>query len=215
MALHHACGIRGPFRRATRTRYIRAILIILLAFFFVDLLSLSWILSRQPPSSTLHSPRQVERIYIASIHWNNEAVLRSNWHKAVTDLAKHFGPQNIYISLLESGSLDDTKGALRSLDADLEQLSVPRTVILDETTHADELAKAPASSGWIDTSRGKKELRRIPYLSRLRNLSLQPLAQLAANGTVFDKVLFLNDVVFTVGSMVDSAMSVYLCHLLD
>ena len=53
-------------------------------------------------------------------------------------------------------------------------------------------------SGWIDTPRVRKELRRIPYLSRLRNWTLEPLQELAQQGEKFDKVLFLNDVVFTV-----------------
>lgn len=75
-----------------------------------------------------------------------------------------------------------------------------RTIVLDETTHAEQLAKPPAPTGWIDTPRGKRELRRIPYLSGLRNRSLKPLAEVALNGVTFDKVLFLNDVVFTVPS---------------
>lgn len=200
MAPHLARGIHLPFRRATRLRYLRATLVVFLIFFFGDILSLSWLLSRQPPPAPLHSSQPVDRIYIASIHWNNELVLRSNWNKAVLELAKHLGPENIYISIYESGSLDDSKGALRLLDAELGQLGVPRTVILDETTHADELAKPPASPGWIDTPRDTKELRRIPYLSRLRNTSLKPLVALASNGTTFDKILFLNDVVFSVSS---------------
>ncbi|KAA6410976.1 MAG: polysaccharide export (CAP59) [Lasallia pustulata] len=176
-------------------RSSRAILLVLLLSFLLDFLSLSRILSRRPPPATVHSP--VQRIYITAIHWNNEVVLQSNWNKAVLELAKHLGPENIYISIYESGGWDDSKGALRSLDAELGQLGVPRTVILDETTHADELATPPASSGWIDTPRGKNELRRIPYLSKLRNTALKPLLALAANGTTFDKLLFLNDVVFT------------------
>jgi hypothetical protein len=49
--------------------------------------------------------------------------------------------------------------------------------------------------GWIYTSREKLELRRIPYLARMRNKVLEPLE----NGNVtFDRVLFLNDVVFSV-----------------
>ena len=196
MARHLVCRI--PFRRATRMRSSRAILLVLLLSFLLDFLSLSRILSRRPPPATVHSP--VQRIYITAIHWNNEVVLKSNWNKAVLELAKHLGPENIYISIYESGSWDDSKGALRSLDAELGQLGVPRTVILDETTHADELATPPGSSGWIDTPRGKNELRRIPYLSKLRNTALKPLLALAANGTTFDKLLFLNDVVFTVCS---------------
>ena len=41
------------------------------------------------------------------------------------------------------------------------------------------------------------ELRRIPYLARLRNLVMEPLFELRESGVVFDKILFLNDVVFT------------------
>lgn len=113
------------------------------------------------------------------------------------DLVKYFGPENVYISIYESGSWDDSKGALRLLDNDLQELGVRRTITLDDTTHANEIQK-PSAAGWIDTSRGKKELRRIPYLSILRNLSLKPLAGLAQENIKFDKVLFLNDVVFTV-----------------
>lgn len=143
-----------------------------------------------------------ERIYIASIHWNNEAVLRSKWIEAVVNTIKVLGPENFYVSVYESGSWDDTKGALRVLNSTLEDLGVQRSIILDESTHLDEISKPPGSSqGWIDTSRGKRELRRIPYLAKLRNISLKPLADLALRGIKFDKILFLNDVVFTVGCL--------------
>jgi len=115
----------------------------------------------------------------------------------VLELAEHLGPENIYISSYESGSFDNTEGALRELDAALERMGVQKTIVLDKTTHREEVEKTPTGEGWIDTPKGK-ELRRIPYLSRLRNLSLKPLAELAAKGVTFDKILFLNDVVFTV-----------------
>jgi len=110
---------------------------------------------------------------------------------------EYFGAHNVHISIYESGSWDESKDALRALDNDLEDLGVKRTITLEQSTHADELQK-PITAGWIETPRGKKELRRIPYLSKLRNLSLQPLNELAAGGIKFDKVLFLNDVVFKV-----------------
>ncbi|KAG8529677.1 uncharacterized protein KY384_005158 [Bacidia gigantensis] len=141
---------------------------------------------------------QSHRVFITSIHWNNEKILRSSWNAAVISLVQYFGPSNVYISIYESGSWDDTKGALRQLDEELATLNVPRSVILDETTHAQILEKGPDAEGWIDTKAGKKELRRIPYLSRLRNLALQPLTDLdKENSTRFDKTLFLNDVAFT------------------
>lgn len=117
----------------------------------------------------------------------------------MVDTVKVLGVENVYVSVYESGSWDDSKGALRVLNATLEQIGVRRSIVLDESTHLDEIAKVPGPSGWIDTPRGKKELRRIPYLSKLRNISLKPLADLAVQGIKFDKILFLNDVVFTVG----------------
>jgi len=124
--------------------------------------------------------------------------MRSHWNSAVVNLIKALGPENVYVSIYESGSWDDSKGALRDLDTELAHLGVRKTIVLDETTHLDEIQKEPAASGWIDTPRGKKELRRIPYLAKLRNLSIKPLEQLQSSGEHFDKVLFLNDVIFTV-----------------
>ncbi|KAE8371617.1 glycosyltransferase family 69 protein [Aspergillus bertholletiae] len=146
-------------------------------------------------------PHHFERIFVASTHWNNEAILRSHWNNAMIELVKTWGPENIFVSIFESGSWDDTKGALRDLDHELDRLGVRRNLTLSEITHQDEIS-GPLGDGWIDTPRGQKELRRIPYLARLRNLTLRPLEDLARNGIVFDKVLFLNDVIFTVDDVV-------------
>lgn len=117
------------------------------------------------------------------------------------DLARYFGAENIYVRVLEIGSWDDSKGALRQLDEQLAHLDVGRTIELDETTHKDEISRVPADHepGWIWTRRGKKELRRIPYLAALRNRVMDSMLELERNsGRRFDKVVWLNDVVFTV-----------------
>ena len=111
--------------------------------------------------------------------------------------------ENVYFSLYESGSWDNTKGALWELDERLEKLGVERRVVLEETTHVDEISRTPRieEEGWIVTPRGKKELRRIPFLARARNRVLEPLFELQAGGgqnRSFDRLLFLNDVIFTV-----------------
>ena len=138
-----------------------------------------------------------ERIYIASIHWNNEAILRSHWIPAVLSLVKEIRGENVFVSIQESGSWDDSKGALTYLDSELEKAGIRRKIILDPTTHLDEINNSPANSGWIMTPRNKMELRRIPYLAGLRNLVLEPLHRMKESGEIFDKILFLNDVVFT------------------
>lgn len=180
-------------------RRLLSIAVLLLAFFdFLNVLSTQNALARARSTAGLSDHVNSQKIYISSTHWNNEYILRNYWIDSVVALAKHFGPTNVYISVYESGSWDDSKGALRQLDALLDSLQVNRTIVLDETTHSDEISKQPASTGWIVTPRGKTELRRIPYLSRMRNLSLQSLEGLAKDGLRFDKILFLNDVVFTV-----------------
>lgn len=144
--------------------------------------------------------RRRERIYIASMHWNNAEVLRNYWNDAVIQLTETFGADNVFVSIYESGSWDDSKEALQTLDAELEKRNVPRRVEVSDTTHYDEITKPKEErgEGWIDTSRGERELRRIPYLAKLRNKTIQDLVELSKKGTTFDKVLFLNDVVFTV-----------------
>ncbi|RDL36723.1 uncharacterized protein BP5553_06075 [Venustampulla echinocandica] len=138
------------------------------------------------------------------MHWNNERIIRDHWSAAVLDLVTHFGPENVYISIVEGGSWDDTKGALRELDLDLERMGVERGIEMFNATHKDEIERTrdPAEEGWIWTSRGRKELRRIPYLAGIRNRVMDKLRYLAertdGRGKLhFDKILWLNDVIFT------------------
>lgn len=190
--------LRLKLRRMTRLHAVKYFLIFCVLTSLLELFHLRRIFLFSLDSSLTPLFRQ-ERVFIASTHWNSEAVIRSHWNSAVLDLIREIGLDHVHVSIYESGSWDDSKGALRELAVVLDELGVSKTVILDKTTHVDEIENPPTPSGWIDTSRGKKELRRIPYLSKLRNLSLQPLYDLEASGRRFDKILFLNDVVFNVG----------------
>lgn len=189
--------IRRPLVRTT----IRCILSILLVRVVTEVFIVHHRLSQAaerlvgPPA-----PPPPTRLFIAALHWNNEPILRSHWNDAVVEVAKAFGPENVFVSVYESGSWDNSKGALSELDRRLGDMGVQKRIILDKTTHKDEMQAAPSENGWIETPRGATELRRIPYLSRLRKISLSPLLELSTNGTQFDQVLFLGDVVFTVSS---------------
>ncbi|EGS21769.1 uncharacterized protein CTHT_0036360 [Thermochaetoides thermophila DSM 1495] len=149
--------------------------------------------------AVLHEPI---RVFIASLHWNNEKILRNGWNKGVVDLVNTLGHDNVFVSVYESGSWDKSKDALRELDQELGRIGVGRKIVLEETTHADLIKGPPEKEGWIEVSEGAMALRRIPYLSKLRNISLQPLLELAANGTSFHYVLFLGDVFFTVEDII-------------
>ncbi|KAM0163331.1 hypothetical protein ACHAPG_001255 [Botrytis cinerea] len=144
------------------------------------------------------------------MHWNNELILRSHWSAALLDLVRHLGVDNVYISIVESGSWDNTKGALRDLDVELEKLGVERSIELLNITHKDEVERVPDpdEEGWIQTNRTRKELRRIPYLAKLRNRVMDKLKKLAdkrdgQGKRSFDKILWLNDVIFTTEDVVN------------
>ncbi|KAF2631871.1 glycosyltransferase family 69 protein [Macroventuria anomochaeta] len=180
--------------RVLRRRPIKQVLI--LVFILFNIFEVAQILRCLSSPTNEPVTQRSERVYIASIHWNNERILRSHWNDAVIALANALGRENVFVTVYESGSWDDSKGALRELDMALAAHKIRRNITLSETTHLDEISVVNRGSGWIDTPRGRRELRRIPYLSRLRNWTLEPLQELARQGERFDKVLFLNDVVF-------------------
>ncbi|CAI9633307.1 unnamed protein product [Alternaria burnsii] len=142
-------------------------------------------------------PRNTKRVYIASQHWNDARLLREHWNNALVALVQELGIENVFVSIYESGSYDDSKAVLGELDTVLEDLQIRRSIQLSETSHADEIAQQPTEHGWVKAPDGRDYKRRIPFLASIRNRVLQPLERLTAEGEHFDIILFLNDVVFT------------------
>ncbi|EKG11785.1 hypothetical protein MPH_11281 [Macrophomina phaseolina MS6] len=194
-----------PRRYSRLSRLPRTILfdllpVLLLFWSLVEVLSIRRALQAvdQAAEHDAETYPQGEKVFISSIHLHDEQLLRDHWNAALLSLVEALGPSNVYVSIYESNSLDNTKGALRDLGEALDRAGVPNTIVLDESTRADELRDADAGGdGWITTPAGDKEKRRIPYLARLRNRALAPLHELDAQGQRFDRVLFLNDVVYT------------------
>ncbi|RYO80209.1 hypothetical protein DL766_009329 [Monosporascus sp. MC13-8B] len=197
------------YRRFRRT-YLRPLLLVLGVVFLID--AIRFVRSR--PHTHRTEPRADRRspaspagnttVFIVSVHRNTELIQREAWNNAVLDIVKHLGPENVHFSAVESGSQDGTKDALVDLKAALDESHVSNTVSLGMTVweQLDEIAARPPSDGprepgWIwNKAESQYELRRIPYLSRVRNQAMAPLRQLKAEGKHFDKVLWLNDVVF-------------------
>ncbi|KAK3049285.1 hypothetical protein LTR09_009463 [Extremus antarcticus] len=188
-----------PYRhvptRSSTTRLARYIIILLLLWTVINVVQVRLALAQ--PSEEPLKPLGSERIFIASVNRNNEAVLRSNWTASVLELAKQIGHDNVFISIEESGSWDKTQELLTNLAHDLDDAGIRAHVVLDGTSHEQEVNQVPAETGWVWTPRRRMELRRIPYLSKQRNKGLQPLYEMAEAGERFDKILFLGDVVFT------------------
>lgn len=147
--------------------------------------------------------RHLNSIYIASVQYNSDVILKAHWIPSLLQLVKELQAVDltVYVSIYESGSEDGTKDTLSKLAASLKTLSINHTVHLDNETHAAAIEKSlsstSTSSGWLRTRYGK-ELRRIFYLADIRNRALEPLRALNQAGIRFDKVLYLNDVVYSV-----------------
>jgi hypothetical protein len=206
--------IRFRVRRLLASRILRFV-VLLSAFLVVfEVLAIRHKLRQaasQPPPKFA-----ARKIFVASIHWTDERILRDYWIQAVANLAKDIGSEDVFVSVFESGSLDNTKGALQELDTLLEVIGAPHKIVLDETTHQDEVSRTPAERGWIQMpqtksyrenwtewftlEKGSWQPRRIPYLATVRNRVMEPLLEQQKKGVVYDKILWLNDVVFRVCS---------------
>ncbi|KAF2767117.1 putative polysaccharide export protein [Teratosphaeria nubilosa] len=204
--------LRLRWRRLALHRFGLTLALVLMLWTLFDVLSIRNAISLEaakPPP-----PFANERIFIASIHWTSEAVLRDSWAPGVAALARAIGPDNVFISIYESGSFDSTKEVLELLKTDLDQSGIPHRIVLDEATHRDEVEKPPAENGWIQMpltkqyrenwtewftlDKGTWVPRRIPYLADKRNVAMAPLKEMKEQeGKMFDRVLWLNDVVFT------------------
>ncbi|KAK6226812.1 hypothetical protein QIS74_00367 [Colletotrichum tabaci] len=193
-------GLRLSARRLLRSRGLRNLVLVFAVYTFLDALRVQRIVTGAPRHDPTR-PRRTERVYIAGMHYNDAALIREHWAGAVLALVDALGRDNVFVSVYESGSWDDSKAALRALDEELERRGVRRNVVLDDRSHLEEVEAVPADGeereGWIRTARGRREMRRIPFLARLRNLTLKDLWARGEEGEVFDKVIFLNDVVFT------------------
>ena len=208
--------VRRSYRRSSLSRrLLRILLYVSGALLVLDLLTIlkhhrefsnNLTSHTYTSSALLPTPVQNQKVFIVAQFWTNARVISERWGQALLDLVGVLGKENVYVSILESGSLDNTKEVLKILDDVLGQNNIPHVTILDPTTHADEISVGPLDNqgnprqGWIQTTsvgtQWGKELRRIPYLARLRNTALQPLFTSHDQGQNFDKVLFLNDVVF-------------------
>ena len=204
---------RGLRILARRIRpYQRQVLAGLLVLFCLDTLFLlqSRPTTQRPPirthAETLAAANTT--VFIASVHRNTEDILAGTWNDAVVHLISTLGAENVYFSAVESGSQDATKRALRQLRSRLDAMNAPNNITLGMTLweQMDELASRPdpekaRQEGWIWNARDRRyEMRRIPYLSRVRNQAMEPLKALRAQGRHFDRILWINDVVFDVGS---------------
>ncbi|KAJ7816249.1 cryptococcal mannosyltransferase 1-domain-containing protein [Mycena leptocephala] len=104
----------------------------------------------------------------------------------VTKLIYYLGPENVFVSIVESNSWDSTAALLEDFDKTLETMEVARRII----THDNSIERPPS----MDTAPP-----RIQFLAAVRNLVMAPLVE---NGG-YTRVVFSNDVFIEAESIVE------------
>ena len=89
---------------------------------------------------------------------------------------RYLGPENVFVSIVESYSQDKTPELLRQFDASLAKLHVPRRIVVQDTA-----TEKPEDLAFDN---------RIEFLAAVRNRAMEPLVDHGG----YDKVLFSNDV---------------------
>jgi Cryptococcal mannosyltransferase 1 len=137
--------------------------------------------------------------------FNCESILSAYWIPALLGLIDQLGRSRTFVSILENGSPDGTRELIMELQNMLNERGVPNSFQFEEpfrdgfTFQSDGLlTRLLGGEGteetWIMTTNGWYP-RRINYLAELRNMVMEPLY---ASSKQYDKVLFINDVIFSV-----------------
>ncbi|KZF19548.1 glycosyltransferase family 69 protein [Xylona heveae TC161] len=137
----------------------------------------------RPPHYVGANPHN-EKVFIAA-NIVDAGLIRGAWGEALLHLIEQLGPENTYLSIYENDSGSDTREAL----SELRQKVKCRSTITSEHLPFENIPK-------VELPSGEKRTKRIEYLATVRNRAIQPLERVGKY-TTFDKILFLNDVVFS------------------
>ncbi|OMJ27412.1 Alpha-1,3-mannosyltransferase CMT1 [Smittium culicis] len=118
-----------------------------------------------------------KRKYFFSMNfYNNEDIIPFIIEELML-LFKFLGPENIFLSVYENSSTDNTKKLLYLFSSVLDDYGLKHRIIIDP-------AKRP------------NDYDSIRYLSNIRNKALEPLKSEEELGNVYDKIVFMDSVLF-------------------
>ncbi|KAF2763532.1 hypothetical protein EJ05DRAFT_482324 [Pseudovirgaria hyperparasitica] len=146
--------------------------------------------SQEPGRGNPHN----EKVFIAASIYDHEGELLGGlWGKAMLELVDILGPQNVYLSIYEN---DADPNALDALSKFKEMVKFDHT-ILNEHLPLEDISRVTLPSG-------ESRIKRIAFLAEVRNRALRPLESIT---TRYDKLLYVNDVVFDPVDAVQLLMS--------
>ncbi|CAO1596819.1 hypothetical protein XANCAGTX0491_000649 [Xanthoria calcicola] len=187
------------FALRRRSRVARFLLLAVATYLSLDLLfRAQWTHPKLQTTLSASDLKDIRSVYIASTQWNSGNLLQDHWIPSLLQIVKDLKAANIevFVSIYENGSWDSTKSTLDQLRQTLGNLGIANRITLDDKSHEYIIALNESNSGWLRTAYGT-EMRRIPYLANVRNEALKPLHEMTVAGERFDKLIFVNDVIFS------------------
>ncbi|MCJ1465501.1 hypothetical protein MMC07_004119 [Pseudocyphellaria aurata] len=126
-----------------------------------------------------------QKVFIATTIYDKGGHLANGaWGKALLNLISILGRENVFLSIYENDSGPEANEALEDFK---RQVPCPHSLVFEEHLSHDDMDH-------VTLPDGSKRVKRIAYLAEVRNRALRPLEQPSA--FKFDRLLFLNDVVF-------------------
>lgn len=126
-----------------------------------------------------------QKIFIAaSLYDLGGDLLGGSWGQSVLQLIDILGNQNVFLSIYENNSGPDARIAQVKFE---QSVQCKHSIVFDKDFTVDD---APS----IELPDGTERVKRISYLAELRNKALLPLED--KSSIRYDKILFLNDVIF-------------------
>ena len=143
-------------------------------------------LLRRMSRSTLSgrgNPLQEKVFIAASIYDRDGQLARGAWGQSVLSLINLLGPRNVHLSIYENDAGLEAARALKELE---RKIDCEHSIVFEEQfdLHSVPTVKLPD---------GIDRVKRIAYLAEVRNRALRPLE---ASNVTWNKLLYLNDVIF-------------------
>ena len=127
---------------------------------------------------------QNQKIFIAASIFDKDGRLFSGeWAENVLELIQMLGPKNVFLSIYVNDSGPEASKALEALE---RRVPCDHSLVFEDHLNFDDLPH-------VTLPDGTKRVKRIEYLAEVRNRALRPIE---SSNTIFDKLLYLNDVVF-------------------
>lgn len=129
-----------------------------------------------------------EKVFIAASLYDKEGeIVSGQWGQSVLHLINILGPENVFLSIYEN---DPDPLAQAVLDSFAQNVTCAKAIVTEQL----DLSKLHH----VSTPDGTQRLKRIEFLADVRNRAMRPLYDetSVAHRTPFDKLLYLNDIVF-------------------